>query len=116
MQGPPGLTEKQLERAIVEMARFFGWIVFHARPAQTQKGWRTPVAYDGKGYPDLTLVGPRVVFAEIKALPSGKLSAEQVVWRDRIHAAGGEWYLWTSKEWQDGTVEKILAPPNHLPA
>ena len=102
------ISEKQLERAIVEMARFYHWMVFHARPAQTQKGWRTPVAYDGKGFPDLTLVGARVVFAEIKA-KGGKLSPDQIRWREQIQKAGGEWYLWTPTEWEAGEVQSIAS-------
>lgn len=102
------LTEKELERAIAEMARFLGFMVFHARPAQTSKGWRTPVAYDGKGYPDLTLVGNgRVVFLEVKS-DKGKLSPDQEGWKRHIIQAGAEYFLLTPQSWTSGEVDTIL--------
>lgn len=102
------LTEKDLERAVAEMARYLGFMVFHARPAQTRAGWVTPVAYDGKGYPDLTLVGNgRVVFLEIKSA-TGRLSPDQGEWKRKIIDAGQEWFLVTPKSWTSGEVDKIL--------
>jgi hypothetical protein len=75
------VTEIEFEQAVVELAHLFGWRVASFRPAQSAKGWRTPVKYDGKGYPDLTLVHPagHIVFAELKAA-KGKPSLEQDNW------------------------------------
>ena len=75
------MTEIEFEKAVVELAHMFGWQVASFRPAQTGKGWRTPVKYDGKGYPDLTLIHPtgRIVFAELKAA-KGRPSPEQSDW------------------------------------
>jgi hypothetical protein len=39
------------------------------------------------------LVRDRILFVELKTL-GGRLEPEQKVWRDRIQAAHGEWYLW----------------------
>lgn len=79
------LTELPFEQALVTLAREFGWRVAGFRPAQTAKGWRTPVKYDGKGYPDLTLVHASgvVIFAELKA-GRGKRDADQVAWGDMV--------------------------------
>ncbi|MGZ4317386.1 MAG: hypothetical protein ACXVRS_16380, partial [Gaiellaceae bacterium] len=60
------MTGAELQDAIVQAAHLAGWHVAHWRPAQTAHGWRTPCQYDAKGWPDLTLVGPRLVVAEIK--------------------------------------------------
>lgn len=98
-----------LQSAIVDCARLFGWTVAYFRPAQTAKGWRTPVGADGKGWPDLCLVRDRVVFAELK-VNGRKLEPAQEAWRDRILHAGGEWHLWTENEWEDGTVDRVLQP------
>lgn len=83
------MTEIEFEKAIVELAHMFGWMVASFRPAQTGKGWRTPVKYDGKGYPDLTLAHPNgsIIFAEIKA-DAGRLSEEQKHWGFILTAAG----------------------------
>lgn len=75
------MTEIEFEKAVVELAHLFDWKVASFRPAQTGKGWRTPVKYDGKGWPDLVLISPLGggIFAEIKT-DDGKLSPEQKEW------------------------------------
>lgn len=75
------MTEIEFEKALVELAHMFDWKVASFRPAQTGKGWRTPVKYDGKGYPDLTMVHPSgvIIFAELKA-KNGKVSDDQRAW------------------------------------
>lgn len=110
------MSEKDLERAIAEMARFLGFMVFHARPAQTNKGWRTPVAYDGKGFPDLTLVGnERVIFLEIKT-EIGKVSPDQSRWSEQIIQSGAEYFLLRPSDWTSGLVDKILGASTRLRA
>ena len=83
------MTEIDFESYVVELAHFFDWSVAAFRPGQTSKGWRTPVKYDGKGYPDLTMIHPsgRIVFAELKASTSSKRSPEQLQWANIITAA-----------------------------
>jgi hypothetical protein len=90
---PPPL-EAEEQATIVEVAQRLGWRVAHFRPAQTARGWRTPVAADGKGFVDLTFARERVLFAELKR-PGAKPSAEQVEWLDVLAAAEAEVYLWT---------------------
>lgn len=80
------MTEREFQDALVDLAHRFGWMVFHARAAGTDKGWRTAVAYDGKGYPDLTMIHAEygfVAFAELKA-ERGSPSPEQRVWGERL--------------------------------
>jgi hypothetical protein len=59
--------------------------------------WRTPVGADGKGFPDLTLVRERLVFAELKIAP-GKPNVDQQRWLDKLAAAGCEAYCWTDRK------------------
>lgn len=101
------MLERDLQDAIVEMANLLGWSVFHTRPARSEKGWRTAVAYQGAGFPDVVAVRDRVLFAEIKA-GRNTLRPEQVEWKDRLILAGAEWYLWNEKDWDAGLVEKVL--------
>lgn len=87
--------EKDWQRDVIRLARTLGWKVAHFRPAQTSKGWRTAVAADGAGFPDLVLVSPirkRVVFLELKR-ERGKVSDRQAEWIRDLHAAGAEVYV-----------------------
>jgi hypothetical protein len=80
------VSEAQLQQAIVEAARLFGWLVFHARPAQTKRGWRTPMLGD-RGFPDLVVAKPeRCLALELKS-DRGPLRPGQREWLDSLHGA-----------------------------
>ncbi|WP_346927547.1 hypothetical protein, partial [uncultured Arthrobacter sp.] len=79
------MSERELQDAVIELARLLGWRVAHFRPARVRRGGReiyeTPVAADGKGWPDLVLVrGSRLIFAEMKS-GTGRLSDAQIAWK-----------------------------------
>ncbi len=106
------ISERDLQNAIVDAAHLYGYDVFHARPALSKNGWRTPVQYDGKGYPDLTIVGnDRIIFAELKSA-KGKLGREQEQWleglakvasvTDRVRVC-----VWTPADWPDRVLEVL---------
>jgi hypothetical protein len=99
------LLEADWQRTVIEAAHVLGWRVGHFRKARTNKGWRTPVSADGKGFPDLVLVRDRIVYAELKS-ETGKPSLDQKAWRDAILGAGGEWYLWRPGDWEE--VQRVL--------
>ena len=101
------MTEAELQGAVVDMARTFGWTVAHFRPAQTSKGWRTPVGYDGQGFPDLLMARDRVVFVELKG-DNGRVSEHQKKWGAKLAAAGAEYHLWTPADWKAGNVDRVL--------
>ena len=104
------MTEAELQDAIADMARTFGWMVAHARPARTNRGWRTPWQYDGKGFPDLTMVRrERLIFAELKAA-RGRVAPEQHTWLSCLRRTYAEVYVWTPEHWLDGVVDEVLRP------
>ena len=72
------VIEREWQRQVTDAAELFGWTWGHFRPAQTSKGWRTPVSGPlGSGYPDLILVRDgRLIFADLKA-QDGRLSPDQ---------------------------------------
>jgi VRR-NUC domain len=74
------LTETEFQRQVTDLAEILGWQWVHFRPAQTSRGWRTPVSGPlGKGWPDLVLVRERdrrLLFIELKA-GKGKTTPEQ---------------------------------------
>jgi hypothetical protein len=101
-----GMSEDDLLGEVIDIAHERGYIVAHFRPAWTEKGWRTPVAADGKGFPDLVLARPtihqtrstpmrpaRVIYAELKSA-TGRTSAEQRQWLNTLQACGQEVYTW----------------------
>lgn len=94
------VSEAAFQAEVIELARMLNWRVAHFRPAQTTHGWRTPVAADGKGFPDLVLARDRVIYAELKST-SGRTTAEQDDWLDALRRAGQEAYLWRPADLQN---------------
>lgn len=105
-QRPTRMTEAQLQAAVIDIAHLFSWKVAHFRPALTKRGWRTPVAADGQGFPDLLLVRERVIAAELKAA-DGRLSAEQVAWQVAFRGAGCEAHTWRPADLAVTIVETL---------
>jgi len=103
----PKLLEKELQSAVIDTARLFGWRVAHFRPAMTKHGWKTAVGGDGAGFPDLVLVRDGVLWIELK-VGGNTLSAEQAAWLEALRAAGEECYVWTDSDWFSGVVESRL--------
>jgi hypothetical protein len=93
------MNETEFQGAVLDLAKLFGWRVAHFRPARTEQGWRTAVAADGKGFPDLVLVHPKygVLFRELKT-DTTQLSADQEAWRDSLLDAGADWDIWRPRD------------------
>lgn len=107
------MTERELQDAVIECARLLGWRVAHFRPADTAKGWRTPVQADGAGFPDLCMAHDRqgrLLFAEMKA-ETGRTSFEQDEWLRVLHRGPAEVYVWRPDDWTAGRVEQLLRGP-----
>jgi hypothetical protein len=92
-------TETGFQGWVLDRARLDGWMVAHFRPAQTTRGWRTPVQADGKGFFDLVLIRPpRVIFAELKS-DRGEVSVDQARWEAcACQCPGVEVYLWRPRD------------------
>jgi hypothetical protein len=104
----PIVSEADYQAKVIETAQLYGWRVAHFRPMQSQAGeWRTAVAADGKGFPDLVLVHPTrgIIFAELKS-EIGQLAPDQKVWRDTLIKARGNWHCWKPSDWP--VVEMLL--------
>ena len=109
-----GEREDAFQRRVIDLAHARGWEVAHFRRVLvTRKDgsmfWETPVAADGKGFPDLELVRDRLIKAELKreSKSDARLSADQQRWRDRYAMAGVEWYCWRPSDWPE--IERVLA-------
>lgn len=105
-KAPRKIRESAFQAQILHYAALRGWRTAHFRPAMNARGqWRTAVAGDGKGFPDLVLVRDRVVFAELKAT-GGRLRPDQHAWEAALKTAGAEHHIWTPDDWDE--IEETL--------
>jgi len=93
------MTEKQLQNAVMNLAKLLGWKTYHTHDSR-----RSP-----SGYPDTTLTrGGRLIYAELK-VGRNRPSAEQMAWLGALGAVPGiEVYLWRENDWLSGEIERIL--------
>ena len=102
------MSERELQSAVIEMAKLLGWRIMHQRPGRTLEGWRT--AIEGHpGWPDLVLLRPpRLLFVELKS-KRGRIDFEQGTWLNALETiAGVETYLWRPANWELGEIEETL--------
>ena len=106
----PPTSERAWQDQVLDLARLYGWLVHHCRPAPNRRGrYATPIQ-GAPGFPDLVLArGGRVVFAELKTdSRSSELTADQTRWRDALLGSGVEWFCWRPRHL--GEVREALAP------
>lgn len=99
------MSEAEWQCTVIDLAHVHGWKVAHFRPARTDKGWRTPVSADGRGFPDLVLVRDRLLFVELKN-DAGRLTVEQRHWLDDLQAAGAQVAVWRPRDF-DQVLETL---------
>lgn len=98
------MTEDQLLANVLDLCRLTHVRTAHFRPARTATGWRTAVSGDGKGFPDLVLVGNKgVLFRELKS-DKGRPDTEQAVWLERLRAAGANVGVWRPDDLHAGSI------------
>jgi hypothetical protein len=97
---------KDLQKAVVDYAHLKHWTVAHFPAVETTRGWRTAIAGDARGFPDLLLVRERIVVIEIKG-DGDTVKPEQEEWQRKFRAAGAEAYVVRPKDWPD-VVREIL--------
>ena len=103
------MSEEDLQKNIIAMAKQFGWLIHSERPALTKEGqWRTPIQGD-KGFYDLILKrytpnrGYETLEWELKS-EKGKLSEAQEAW----FAVSPSTEVIRPSDWLSGRVEKRL--------
>jgi hypothetical protein len=96
----PQMTEKQLQAAVVNLARIFQWRVYHS--------WIS--IRSAPGFPDIIACrGERLLAIELKS-ERGRATGAQLDWLAALYGAGVETFLLRPSDWHNGTVEKILRP------
>lgn len=113
-------SEKEFQARVCDLAHQFGWKVAHFRKVPVKHGdrvyWETPVAEDGKGFPDLMMVraGAKPVWSELK-VKGNTPSVEQWEWIHTLRSGGALAYVWYPSDWQQivevlGAQGPSLAP------
>lgn len=102
------VSERNLQDAVIEIAKLLGWRVHHQRPGRTMEGWRSAIQ-GHPGFPDLVLLRPpRLIFAELKS-KRGRVDFEQATWLNGLDVVRGvEQYVWRPADLQTGRIEEAL--------
>jgi hypothetical protein len=104
----PRMSGKILQKAAIDLAHQKGYMVAHFRASRVREGRTiTAVGADGKGFPDLLLVGPKVVAVEVKG-DGDYMRPEQKVWLETFEKAGVPTLVLTPKAWLAGELEALL--------
>ena len=117
-----GMSERQVQYAIVQYARHLGWRVKHTRDER-----RSDERRPDPGWPDLRLLSPRAPDGTRRLLwcklqrQDGRLTTDQTAVLAALREAGQTVYVWRPRDWLDGTIERVLravlaAQPPALPA
>lgn len=95
------MSEDAWLQRVLNTATVHGWLATHFRPAQTAKGWRTPLQ-GYPGVPDLILARHgRVILAELKS-DTGQPTPEQRHWLTEL---GDHGRLWRPGDWDTVLAE-----------
>lgn len=110
---PVVANEEQFQKETIAVLQKYDWRVMHTRRARAGNDrFITPVAADGKGFPDLIAVRERVLAIELKA-EDGYPKPEQLAWWHWFRQAGIESYIWRPSDWDK--MMEIIATPSPLP-
>lgn len=91
------MSEQALQQIVIQWARALGILPYHTRDSRGS----------AKGFPDLVLVGSRILYRELKT-QVGKLTAEQQNWGDRLLRGGGNWDVWRPEHMESGRILREL--------
>jgi hypothetical protein len=100
------ISEAEFQRAVVKVAKLYGWLVDHTPPMRNAGGDIYTGGLTGKT--DLVLLSQRgkgIIFAELKT-QTGRMSTAQSWFRDVVIMNGGEYFLWRPAD-MDAIVERL---------
>jgi hypothetical protein len=95
------MTEAQLQRQVIDMARFHGFTLWY----HTHRSDRSPA-----GFPDLVLVSrrqKRILYRELKR-KGGRVTPAQQAWIDGLRDVGQDACIWTPVHLFNGEIEASL--------
>jgi len=106
-----GWDEAEFQRNLIEMANNLGWRVASFRKVRVQRKngrvyWETPVAADGRGFPDTLMIkGRRLLISEQK-VGHNTTTPEQKLWLNAFEQVGAEVHVWKPEQWRE--IERTL--------
>jgi hypothetical protein len=92
------MSEAQLQDAVMGLADILGLRAFHSTDSRRDTA---------AGFPDLVIVGSRVLFVELKR-QDGRLRPEQGAWLGALNSAGADAVVWRPGHLLQGTIETTL--------
>ena len=99
------MTERQLSKAVVELAERLGWRVF---TISNTKGGALR-SHTGVGFPDLVMVRDgRMLAMELKVGRNTPTDAQDAWLVDLDAVPGVEAGWWNEACWHNGTIEEVL--------
>ena len=85
------MTERELQEAIRELARYLQLLCYHTFDSRRSE----------PGWPDLVIVGPSgCLFRELKS-ERGRLTEAQTIWLSSLRTAGLDAAIWHPTDWPD---------------
>ena len=102
----PRMSEDDLLASILDACARLRLRTAHFRPAWTERGYRTAVSGDGKGFPDLVIAGRRVAYRELK-VGRNKPTAEQDAWLAALTDAGQDAGVWRETDWPEVVMGEL---------
>lgn len=102
------IKEDLLEQRILDLCALLHLRTMLIKPALVRGRYITPYKGTGKGWPDLTVVGPGgALFRELKQ--DGRYpTAEQRLWIASLTTAGLDAAVWKVADWDSGRIESEL--------
>lgn len=86
------MTEAEWQKRITDLCDVLGLRWHHETDSRRTR----------EGFPDLVIVGNRVVFVELKTdSPKSKVTEAQRDWLLDIRGCGGEAYVWRPRQWDE---------------
>jgi len=106
------MSEADLQRKVITLARKHSWMIHHDKPCRNQKGgWNSSYTGD-RGWPDLLLArAGHVLAVELKSAV-GVVKVEQADWLNALGFLGRvRAFVWRPEDLVSGVVERILMDP-----
>ena len=93
----PAMTEAHLQREVRRLVALYGLFEFHV---PNSKGCRP-------GWPDLVIVGTRMIFRELKKAYENPSASQRDVGY-KLQAAGADWSIWRPLDLESGLIAREL--------